>query len=83
MTRHHTHSSPEQKPAQQIPNRCPHFKAPHARCQASFSGLPVSQERRRHLCETEDYDLCGIFLARILRQSSSLPYTASVDAAGR
>jgi len=73
----------DREAVQKVPNRCPHLATSQAHCKASFSGLPVSPERRHHFCETEDYDLCGIFLARMLRQSSALPYTAAVDTRGR
>jgi len=67
---------------QQVPERCPHLGTTPARCLAAFNGLPINSDRRR-LCETEDYDLCGIFLARMLRQSRSLHYTSAIDASAR
>ncbi|BCA78519.1 hypothetical protein [Desulfuromonas sp. AOP6] len=67
------------QPSQQ---QCPHLGTGPARCLAAFNGLPINGDRRR-LCETEDYDLCGIFLARMLRQSRAFCYTPAVDVSSR
>ncbi len=47
--------------------RCPYFNSRSDACQASFSTMPIASKRIFTCCHSEDYDLCGIFLAKALR----------------
>ena len=48
---------------------CP-FHEGGAVCRAAFSALPVDGCRTRRFCSGQDYDLCPLFLAKVLRGSS-------------
>lgn len=47
--------------------QCPYVDATHL-CNASFSLLLSSSNMRPNLCNSEDYDNCPIFLAKVLRR---------------
>ena len=42
-------------------------------CAASVSSMPLDISRRAHCCNTENYDNCPIFLAKILRYAGKEP----------
>jgi hypothetical protein len=42
-------------------------------CTASVSAMPLDNLRRVHCCNTENYDNCPIFLAKILRFAGKEP----------
>jgi hypothetical protein len=42
-------------------------------CRASVSSMPLDALRKTHYCNTENYDNCPIFLAKILRFAGKEP----------
>jgi hypothetical protein len=55
-------------PSLAVSGRCPYFEAGCA-CRASFSRLMVDKNRVARYCCSEDYDLCPLFLSKLLRSS--------------
>ena len=51
-------------------SRCPYFERGCA-CGASFSSLVIDRSRAATYCGGEDYDLCPLFLSKVLRSSRS------------
>jgi hypothetical protein len=52
--------------------KCPYYDKSYGICLASFSGMPIDQAKVSRFCDSEDHDLCAIFLSKILRQSGSV-----------
>lgn len=48
--------------------RCPYHDG-GSKCLAALSGLPPDRLRVRNYCSCEDYDLCPLYLARLLRST--------------
>ncbi len=48
------------------PCKCPYHDREGV-CRASISAMPTERHRQVHYCNSEDHDLCPIFLARELR----------------
>ena len=48
--------------------RCP-YHGVDARCRAAVSGLSPDRRRARNYCTSEDYDLCPLYLSKLLRSS--------------
>lgn len=47
---------------------CPYHES-GSLCRASYSAMTVDRRRARNYCGCEDYDLCPLFLSRVLRGS--------------
>jgi len=47
---------------------CP-YHGIDARCRAAASGLAPDRRRVRNYCTCEDYDLCPLYLSKLLRSS--------------
>ncbi len=47
---------------------CPYHGA-DAHCHAAASGISPDRRRIRDYCSSEDYDLCPLFLSKLLRSS--------------
>lgn len=55
------------QPSYELDLRCPYTGASEV-CNASLSSLLPSPTVRTNFCNTDDYDYCPIFLAKVLRR---------------
>jgi hypothetical protein len=46
---------------------CPYLTATSNFCSASIMVATINSERKASYCNTEDYDRCPLFLAKVLR----------------
>jgi len=51
-----------------LPAACPFHDGAEDVCQASACRLEVGEQRRRVFCQSENYDSCPFYLARLLRR---------------
>jgi hypothetical protein len=56
-------------PILETPMSCPYFNCAGDTCQASSPATPMAGVKIMSVCAAEDYDLCPIFLAKVLRSS--------------
>lgn len=47
---------------------CQYHESKEGRCGASLTRLQLSETTRGHLCTTENFDDCPLFLSRIIRK---------------
>jgi hypothetical protein len=49
---------------------CPYVPQAKDYCSASVMAVPINDRTRYNYCDSEDFDRCPLFLAKVLRKSS-------------